>query len=133
MKKGFLAIIFLAVLIFTGCSKKDSPETAAKEFISSFISGDSDAFNKYATDATKGVFILAMSMKCPQDKLKNDMSECLKEIGKNLKSVEVQKVQKINDNEAMVTLKETHANGKISNEQIPVIKTKDGWKVNIKK
>jgi len=133
MKKGLLIAILLATVLFTGCSKKDSPETAAKEFISSFMTGDVDAFNKYATDSTKGVFILAMSMKCSQEKLQNDMSECLKEVGNDLKNVEVKNVQKINDNEAVVTLKETFQNGKITNEKISVVKTKDGWKVNLKK
>ncbi|ACM92516.1 putative lipoprotein [Nautilia profundicola AmH] len=133
MKKGILFIIFITLFTLTGCSKKDSPETAAKEFISSFMTGDVESFNKYATDSTKGIFVLAMSMKCNQDKLQNNMAECLKEVGSNLKSVEVKNVKQINENEAVVTLKETYANGKISHENIPVIKTKDGWKVNIKK
>jgi len=133
MKKGLLAVLVAFVLLFTGCSKKDSPKTAAKEFISSFITGDADAFKKYGTDSTQGVFILAMAMKCNKDDMKNHLGNCLKKMGSNLKSVEVVNVKKLNDNEAVVTLKETQTNGKVTNEQIPVIKTKDGWKVNIHK
>ncbi|AZV45885.1 hypothetical protein C3L23_00960 [Nautilia sp. PV-1] len=132
MKKGLLAVLFTAVLIFTGCSKKNSPETAAKEFISSFINGDTNAFKQYSTDSTKELFTLAMAMKCSQEEMNNDMPKCLKKIGENLKSVEVVGVKK-NGKEALVTLKETLANGKVTNESIPVVETKDGWKVNIKK
>jgi len=133
MKKGLLAVLVTFVLIFTGCSKKDSPETAAKEFMSSFITGDADAFKKYGTDTTQGVFILAMAMKCNKNDMKNHLGECLKKIGSNLKSVEVVKVKKLSDTEAVVTLKETLTNGKVTNDKVPVIKTKDGWKVNIHK
>ena len=133
MKKGLLAVLVTFVLIFTGCSKKDSPETAAKEFMSSFITGDADAFKKYGTDTTQGVFILAMAMKCNKNDMKNHLGDCLKKIGSNLKSVEVVKVKKLSDTEAVVTLKETQKSGKVTNDKVPVIKTKDGWKVNIHK
>ena len=132
MKKQFLSV-FLVILIFIGCSKKDSPATAAKEFVSSLINGDVKTFNKYATNNTKSLFMLALRMECSENDVKNNMSECLKEMYSSVKSVEVVSVKKINNNKALVVLKETLIDGKIKNGEIPVIKTKDGWKVNIQK
>jgi len=133
MKKWGIIAALMTAMLFLGCNKKEPPETVAKAFVSSFITGDMNSFDKYATDSTKGVYIFAMSIKCDQDTLQNHISSCLKKLGSDLSSVEVEKVSKISDSEVLVTLKELLKDGKTRNIEVPVIKTKSGWKVNIKK
>ena len=133
MKKGLLVFIIATLFVFTGCSKKDTPEYAAKAFIESFMTGNVEDFKKYATDNTKTVFTFALAMKCSKQDLENNTAKCLKEIGKNIKNIEVVKTEKLSDDKAIVTLKEEYTNGKSKNEKFYVVKTKDGWKVDIKK
>jgi hypothetical protein len=135
MKKGILALIFTTFIMFsaTGCGKKDSPETAAVEFINSLKNGDTDAFKKYSTPNTQAMFALMMATKCSKEDMNNNTGKCLKLIGEDIKDVKVVKVTKNGDNKAVVSIKETLNDGQVKNGEIPVIKTKDGWKVYIKK
>jgi len=135
MKKGILSLIFAGLIMFsaTGCGKKDSPKTAAVEFMNSFVTGDVDSFKKYSTQDTQALFALMMATKCSKEDMKNNPGKCLKLIGANIKNIEVVKVDKNGENNALVTLKETLKNGETKTTQMPVTKTKDGWKVYIKK
>jgi rRNA-processing protein FCF1 len=133
MKKTLLFIMLAFSITFSGCSKKDTPENAANEFMNSFVNGDFEAFKKYSTPQTQTMFALAMAMKCDKNTMENNPGKCLQEIANNDKKFEIISVKKTDGTNAVVTLKEYLKSGQTKEVKVPVVKTEDGWKVNVKK
>ncbi|MDD3009146.1 MAG: DUF4878 domain-containing protein [Arcobacter sp.] len=125
MKKNGI-LISLAALLLTACGSSN-PKDVTESFVNALQSGDLKVLQELSTPTTFSLINMSLSMQCGE----KDIPSCAKEMSKNEVVKDYVAVSQT-ETEAVVNVK-IEKNGNLKNSRYDLIKTENGWKVNLKK
>lgn len=121
------SLLALACTLFLTACGSSGPEDVTKTFVDALRSGDMKTIEKYSTPTTFSLVGMSIAMSCGN--IEN--TSCIKNLSKN-ETIKEFKLISETESQALVNVK-IEKNGKLKNSRYNLIKTEDGWKIDLRK
>lgn len=122
-----ISLVGLAsAILLSGCFSS-GPKDVVENFVEALKSGDLKTIEKNSTPETFALINMSLSMQCGNKVI----STCMAEKSKN-EVIKGYELLSESETTAVVNVK-SEINGKINTVKYNVIKTENGWKVNLRK
>lgn len=116
----------LSAILLSGCFSS-GPKGAVESFVEALQVGDLKTVEKNSTPETFALINMSLAMQCGNKAI----GPCMEEKSKN-EVIKAYEIISESETSAVVSVK-TEKDGNISTLKYDVLKTENGWKVNLKK